>query len=89
MITCCFHSHNKYDSNVEDSGLNSGDGNILCVFGVCNDKFLGQVAQRVKQEHDCESLAGAYMGGGARGAAAVGSTGQGQQSEQKMNTLNK
>jgi hypothetical protein len=64
MFTCGFHSHNKYDSNVEESGLNSGDGNILSVFGVCNDEFLGQVAQQAKQEHDCESLARVYLGGG-------------------------
>jgi hypothetical protein len=64
MFTRGFHSRNKYVSNVEDSGLNSGDGNILSAVGVCNDEFLGHVAQQVKQEHDCESLAGAYIGGG-------------------------
>ena len=93
-FTCGVHSHNKYDSNVEDSGLNSGDGSILSVFGVCNDEFLGQVAQKVKKEHDCESSAGVYMGWGwecwwANGAAAAGSTGQGKQSAQKMNILTK
>ena len=66
-FTCGVHSHNKYDSNVEDSGLNSGDGSILSVFGVCNDEFLGQVAQKVKKEHDCESSAGVYMGLGGGG----------------------
>jgi hypothetical protein len=76
MFTCGFQSHNKCDSNVEETGLNSGDGNILSVFGVCNDEFLDQVAQQVKQEHGCESLAGAYIiwGGGwwASSAAATG-----------------
>lgn len=72
-FVCGFHSHNRYDSKVEDSGLNSSDGNVLSVFRVCNDEFLGQVTQQVKMERDCESLAGGihWVGVGVGGGVGV------------------